>query len=418
VAKPKISVVISAKNEAAHVEACLRSLLAQKLVHGSFEILFVDNNSTDNTFKIAQKIAKEASSKKQIKVLKEKKPGSPCARNRGAKESQGEILVFTDADCTFTPNWLKQITKALSKTANNRLPIAAVGGQTLSSITPGKPMKLSERYADALWHEWEQDRISAFPGFLPWAPTCNLAVSKKVFTLLGGFDESWNAGYDSDFCWRLIMNGFVLAYEPSAVLYHKRRQTLKALLKQVESYGYYNRALLRHYEKLIRYNPVITRKERLESFFSRTKEALKHTKNMEDLRHRAIDIVVNIVSTKGALKSAYKKVKAEKRFDASRLGKSAATKILPVPYSHLQARGWCYWKTPADLKKEGELVLFHPKSKEWLHLNESAWKILEVKASGGQSEEAARALGQEENNPKVLEDIDSLTMDFHKTGLL
>lgn len=414
-AKPSISIIISAKNEAAHVEACLTSLLNQE-ASKPFEILFVDNNSTDDTWKLAQKFARRDL---RIHILKEKKPGSPCARNRGAMEANGEVLVFTDADCTFAPDWLEKITTPLLKTKKHRLPIGAVGGQTLSALPNGRKMNQWERYADSLWHGWEQDRVAAFPGFLPWAPTCNFAVYADIFHELGCFDENWKtAGYDSDFCWRLVMNGFVIGYEPKAVLYHKRRPALRALLKQIEGYGYHNRALLRHYERLLRYSTMITRKERIESLFRRTKIAIKQTKSLEEARHRALDIVTTIASSKGAFRSTYKRIKAEKRLDPSRVGKSEVAKMVPAPFSQLQRAGWCYWKDPADLSDDGDLILFHPREREWMRLNETAWKIWEIKARGEQTETAAKALGQDDHDKDVLAEIDSFTLDLRKMGLL
>ncbi len=416
-AKPSISVIISAKNEAAYIESCLKSLLAQK-TRKNFEIILVDNNSSDNTYRLAQKIAKEDP---RVRVFREKKAGMGCpyGRNRGAKESHAEVLLFTDADCTFTPDWVEKMAAPLLDWKKQRVPLGAVGGQTLSELPKGRKMALAERYADVLFHEWEKDSFSEFPGFLPWAPTCNLGVRRELFEALGCFDDNLVAGYDPDFCWRLVMSGFTIAYIPDAVLFHKRRTSVKKFLGQMNTYSFYNSKLLAHYEKLFAYNPFLTRKERLENLVLRAKKSIEQTKTWEDLRHRGLDILVQAQAAKAALRASYKKIKIEKKLDRSRLGKStAATDLLPKSYLSLQKKGWCYWKSPADISSDGELILFHPKKKEWLRLNETAWRVWEVKSNGGDSEAAVRALGQEDDNEEALSDIDALSWNLHQMGLL
>ena len=170
VARPICTVIISAKNELKHVEACFHSL-SQQRTRFPFEVILVDNGSTDGTFELAKKIAKKY---RNFFVYQELKPGSASARNHGAKKARGRVLVFTDADCRFAKNWLEEISKPLVH-AEASYPLAAVGGRTESEFAkPGHP-NLVERYLDQLFAFWEKDRLAAFPAFLPWAPTCNLA---------------------------------------------------------------------------------------------------------------------------------------------------------------------------------------------------------------------------------------------------
>lgn len=112
----KFSVVIPAYNEAEYVAKAITAVKNQNLPRSQFEIIVVDNNSTDNTSEIAKKTGAD-------KVLKEKKQGTNLARQRGFEESQGEIVVFLDADCEVPPDWLERIEKNL-----NRNGVAAVSG--------------------------------------------------------------------------------------------------------------------------------------------------------------------------------------------------------------------------------------------------------------------------------------------------
>lgn len=243
-ARPIASVIISAKNEAPRLEGCIASLLAQKSKF-SFEVHIVDNGSTDGTYTLARRLLK---GQENFFVWREKKPGSPAARNHGARKARGNVLLFTDADCTFSSRWVEEMCKPLLSSIH--YPLAAVGGFTESAFRDQRSPNLWERYLHELFEFWEHDRLGDFPAFLPWAPTCNLAVKKDVFLALKGFDEGWrSAAYDVDFCWRLVLCGFVIGYAPKAKLMHRRRNTLRGLLRQMQNYAYFNQSLLSTYQK-------------------------------------------------------------------------------------------------------------------------------------------------------------------------
>ncbi len=111
----RISVIIPAYNEQGHLPDCLASL--QKQIVPADEIIVVDNNSTDQTFKIAKQF--------KVRVLKEKKQGTVYARNRGFNHAGYEIIARTDADAILPPNWLKKI-----KLAFQNKKIDALAGPT------------------------------------------------------------------------------------------------------------------------------------------------------------------------------------------------------------------------------------------------------------------------------------------------
>jgi glycosyltransferase involved in cell wall biosynthesis len=158
VARPIVSVIISAKNELAHVQACLTSLQEQKSRY-PFELHFVDNGSTDGTYRLARRIAQE---QKNFHVWKHSKAGSASARNYGAKRARGKVLLFADANCRLDPHWVEEMAKPLLKPAH--YPLAAVGGRTISEFRGAQP-NLWEKYLDRLFALWEKDRLGAFPAF-------------------------------------------------------------------------------------------------------------------------------------------------------------------------------------------------------------------------------------------------------------
>jgi glycosyltransferase involved in cell wall biosynthesis len=410
-ARPIASVIISARNEAARLEECIASLAGQK-TKIPYEVHLVDNNSTDGTLALARRLV---AGRKNFFVWRERKPGSPAARNQGARRAKGKVLLFTDADCRLSPHWVEEMTKPFLSTCP--YPLAALGGVTESAFQDNIP-NLWERYLHELFTFWENDRLSTFPAFLPWAPTCNLAVRADLFHAVQGFDERWrSAAYDVDLCWRLVLCGFVIGHAPRAKLSHRRRHTLRGLLRQMENYAYYNQSLLSTYQRELKLPVLGARKERLLSRGRRLAGALRSTSSLADAGFRGIDGLVALATLKGGLEAKFAGVKASPRFSASRRGQLRKA-ALPRGYSHLHRQGWVYWKSPADVGVDGDLILYKPRTSERFRLNETAWKVWEVKSEKGQSEDAAEALGQSKFDKEVLRDIDLLTLELRTRRLL
>ena len=104
---PKISVIIPTYEHGDTIETCLLSLFNQTFKN--FEIIVVNDGSTDNTVKILEKY------KDKIKIINQENRGAPAARNRGFKKSGGEFLIFCDADVKAKPNMLLKMLEVLEK---------------------------------------------------------------------------------------------------------------------------------------------------------------------------------------------------------------------------------------------------------------------------------------------------------------
>lgn len=102
---PRFSIVVPCLNEAAYLPATLRSLKNQTYP-GSYEIVVVDNNSTDATADVARAFG--------VRVVSEPTPGVCWARQRGTSESRGEIVISADADTTYAPDWLAAIDRTFA----------------------------------------------------------------------------------------------------------------------------------------------------------------------------------------------------------------------------------------------------------------------------------------------------------------
>ncbi len=110
----KISVIIPVHNEEKYLENCLRHIFKQD--EKPAEIIIIDNNSSDNSIKIAQKYP--------VKIVKEKKQGAVFARNRGFDEANSELIARCDADTLVPPDWIKRIKNNFE---NNKKAVALSG---------------------------------------------------------------------------------------------------------------------------------------------------------------------------------------------------------------------------------------------------------------------------------------------------
>ncbi len=216
---PKASVIICSYNGAATLESCLKSM--QKLRYPDYEVIFVDDGSTDKTQQILERFP-------WITNLRYKKNmGLSHARNVGASEAKGDIIVYTDSDCEADEDWLYYMALALVRSNH-----VGIGGPNLIpddgswvadcvGLSPGGPT-----------HVMIDDRTAEH------VPGCNMAYYKWAWQQVNGFDPQFrSAGDDVDFIWRLQHLNYTIGFSPAAQVWHYRRNTIQAYLKQQRGYG-------------------------------------------------------------------------------------------------------------------------------------------------------------------------------------
>jgi glycosyltransferase involved in cell wall biosynthesis len=214
---PKISVIIPVRNGASSLPALLRSLQDQTLAREHYEVIVVDNNSSDSSAYIAESGGAQ--------VVYEPIANRARARNRGVAAASTNLYAFTDADCIVDPGWLEALVEC------ERLAPLVAGKVTVP--VSEKPNAI-ERF-EALWR-FNQE---AWVNNLGWAATANLLVHADAFAAIGGFDPTWrHIGEDGDFCVRARKAGYQLDYTPDAVVEHVAERTLRALLRRAFLHGY------------------------------------------------------------------------------------------------------------------------------------------------------------------------------------
>src|SRR6266536_922241 len=215
---PFVSVIVCSYNGGHTLAACLDSL--GKLNYPAYEVILVDDGSTDDTAYVAVQFP-------QVRYIHQSNHGLSHARNAGAAAARGEVLAYTDSDCMADVDWLYYLIGTLVSGD-----YAGVGGP---NITPPA-------------QNWIQACVAAAPGgpihvlltdtIAEHIPGCNMAFYRWAFEGVGGFDPEYHkAGDDVDFCWRIQQAGWVVGFSPTAIVWHYRRFTLRAFLKQQDGYG-------------------------------------------------------------------------------------------------------------------------------------------------------------------------------------
>ncbi|GIW45553.1 MAG: hypothetical protein KatS3mg077_2835 [Candidatus Binatia bacterium] len=215
---PKISVVICAYNAERTMDACLASL--RELRYPNYEVIVVNDGSTDRTEEIAKRYP-------EFRLISQANQGLSVARNVGLEAASGEIVAYTDSDCVVDPDWLTYL--AYKFVASD---FAGVGGPNLPPPEDSAVAAYVAAAPGGPTHVLLDDEVAEH------IPGCNMAFRKAALQQIGGFDPVHRAaGDDVDVCWRLQDAGYRIGFSPAAQVWHFRRNTVRAYLKQQMGYG-------------------------------------------------------------------------------------------------------------------------------------------------------------------------------------
>jgi GT2 family glycosyltransferase len=228
VSPERVSVLVCTRNGSCTLAFCLEAL--EKQTHPNYEVLVIDDGSTDATPEIARRFS-------YVRYVRQDHAGLSAARNLGMMEATGTLLAYTDDDCIPDEDWLVYACRAFEDPQ-----CVAAGGPNLPppprnlteacvAVAPGAP-------AHVLLNDEEAEHL----------PGCNLVIRKSALHAIGGFrTEFTTAGDDVDVCWRLQSHGGKLRFVPAALVWHHRRFTVSAYLRQQRGYGHAEAMLVRRY---------------------------------------------------------------------------------------------------------------------------------------------------------------------------
>jgi glycosyltransferase involved in cell wall biosynthesis len=258
--KPLISAIICTYNRANILQGAIESLIQQTADNGIFEIIVVDNNSTDNT----REIVEQFGNIENLRYVFEPNQGLSHARNRGYLEAQGKYVAYIDDDARADKEWISGIQRILEDLDPHPL---VIGGPIYPFYLSDKPDWFLDKYEI---HSWGDE-----PRFLKrneYFYGSNMVFSKDVLEESGGFDtergvsgETLNLGEETvlfDKIWKKSGNGNNFYYSPDLIVYHlvpPERMSIRYFLKRRFMVGQsslcYRFGKLTHFKRI--YLPVL-----------------------------------------------------------------------------------------------------------------------------------------------------------------
>lgn len=213
--KPTVSVIVPIYNDPIGAELIIQSLKSQDYPNNCYEVLIIDNGSTDSTIKIIRNNIKNLNN---FSLISENKiRGSYAARNRGAILSDAKILALTDSDCIPHDNWITEGVKELQRTSKYY-----GGGKVRFTFQKQRP-NIHELFDSV--HRLNQEY---YVKYLYFAAAANFFIYRNIFIKVGMFNENLISSGDNEFGQRLKNSGEEITYIPDAIVQHPARNTYKS----------------------------------------------------------------------------------------------------------------------------------------------------------------------------------------------
>lgn len=219
----EISVIVPVYNDPDGIATTIASLCSQSLPGDEYELLIVDNDSSDRTQMVVEDRLDGVDNARAL--IEAKRQGSYAARNTGIRASTGDVLAFVDADMTVPEEWLESALKTFQTTNADYMGCSV-------ELTLPDDFTLAARY----------DHHTGFPiqqyiEHQQFAPTCCLFVRREVFEDVGLFDHRLSSGGDKEFGNRVQQAGYDLYFADDVTMYHPTRNSLRDLVSKDRRVG-------------------------------------------------------------------------------------------------------------------------------------------------------------------------------------
>ena len=212
---PYVSIIVPIYNEAQYISLCLESLINLNYPQTRYEIIVVDNGSTDETMQIVERYA----TRYNVKIYICPSTTIAGVRNYGAKKAKGTILAFIDADCVADRNWLLNAIKSLQRE------LCVTGSQV--------QIPREATWIEKAWFsQTKSGRYNA-----PYINSANLIVPTEIFNKIGGFNEALITGEDYEFCIRAKKVANVISDSKIKVIHLRNPKHLFDFLKREMWHG-------------------------------------------------------------------------------------------------------------------------------------------------------------------------------------
>lgn len=231
-----VSVIVPVYNGEATILGCLDSLAYQTYPTDKYEIVVVDDGSTDRSPAVV-KAWQTGHSELCSKLVVQKNAGPASARNHGAQEAVGSILLFTDADCVPEPDWIERLTAPFDDAG-----IVGAKGAYLCDQTGLVPRFVQAEYEDRYDRMLGRERID-------FIDTYSAAYRRDVFLANGGFDIVFSTASveDQEFSYRLAERGYRMVFVPDARVKHQHDRTITEYARRKYFIGYWKALVMRRF---------------------------------------------------------------------------------------------------------------------------------------------------------------------------
>ncbi|HHY55577.1 MAG TPA: glycosyltransferase [Chloroflexi bacterium] len=235
------SVIVPVYNGVAVITRCLDALAQQTLPAHQYEIIVVDDGSTDATAESVQ-TWRQTHPQVNLTLVHQANAGPAAARNRGATEAHAPLLLFTDADCAPTPTWLEAMVAPFTDAE-----VAGAKGAYITAQTGLIPRFVQAEYED------RYDRMCGQPQ-IDFIDTYSAAYRRGVFLDNHGFDPIFTTASveDQEFSFRLAQKGYRLVFAPAAKVAHLHDSDLGEYFRRKYYIGFWKALMIRwHPERMV-----------------------------------------------------------------------------------------------------------------------------------------------------------------------
>jgi GT2 family glycosyltransferase len=216
-----VSIIVPTYNGAGRIAACLEAL-CQQAAGRPVEVLVVDDGSTDSTAQVVGRFP-------GVRLIRQANSGPAAARNRGALEARGSLLLFTDDDCVPTAGWLDAMLVPFSDTE-----VVGVKG-----IYRTRQKSIVARFVQVEYED--RYRIMSAVRDIDFVDTYSAGFVRARFLEIDGFDTSFRVACaeDAELSYRMAARGWKLRFHPAAVVYHSHPSTLSSYLKKKYKFAFW-----------------------------------------------------------------------------------------------------------------------------------------------------------------------------------
>ncbi len=248
-----VSVIVPVYNAHESINRCIEALLDQTYQREKYEVIVVDDGSTDGTADIIKDYP--------VKYIYQKNQGPAAARNKGAKQARGDIILFTDSDCVAANNWIEEMVRPFQSTE-----VVAVKG-----VYRTNQKSLTARFAQIEFEE--RFEMLKKVKSIDMVDTYSAAFRREIFLKEGGFDESFPVANneDTELSYKISKAGYKMVFNPNALVYHLNHpDSIKKYFRLKFWRGYWRMVVYKMYpDKMLKdtYTPQTLKLQILFLFF-------------------------------------------------------------------------------------------------------------------------------------------------------